>query len=105
MSGLSDTYGENWPLEIQRRAQDRIRTEIRLRHRQEANIEIRKLETAVLRRLDDAASLGTILELDTFADLEALSTLPRAELFKLCGQKNVSKVTPYADEAKNGKRR
>ena len=99
MSTPGERFGADWPAEIRRRAQDRIRTEIRLRHRHEANREIRQLEERVLRRLGDAASLGSVFVFDSFSAIEEFAALSRPELFKLCGEKNVSNVVPYGDEA------
>jgi hypothetical protein len=53
----------------------------------------------VLRRLGDAASLGSVFVFDSFSAIEEFAALSRPELFKLCGEKNVSNVVPYGDEA------
>jgi hypothetical protein len=74
----------------------RIRTELRLRHRVQADQEICGLEAAFNRRMDDCMHLGIFPEVDTFENILEFSQATRRQLFELAGQHS-GDIVEYAD--------
>jgi hypothetical protein len=96
---LTEIYGVDWIAGIKREAKTRIRTEIGLKHRLNAQREIDELTKRVMRRLDDVLVLEKlgVPRLDTLADLQEFAKLTRKELIALSGH-DVSGVVEYHDE-------